>query len=317
VVNDILDIGPSSRGDVRPIITAVPVRELFDYVAATMQPVAKEATIALEITMPAAIPALRADSARLRRVLINLVSNAIRYNRPGGIAALSATAADGRVRIVVSDTGVGMDAQRQARLFEPFNWLGPAYTTAGGTGIGLALSRRLVEAMGGTIGFTSEQGHGSTFWVELPAEVAPAIVAGTAPPKREAAHGGCLLLYVEDNELSVLFMEGVVSTLAGMTILTATTAEQGLELAASRRPDVIVLDINLPGMNGYEMLTRLKAAPETKDIPVLALSASAMQRGAPSGFLTYFTKPVDVDALTAALHEAIAKAPRRRIDAAD
>ena len=187
-----------------------------------------------------------------------------------------------------------------------------------GTGIGLALTRKLVEAMEGSIGFSSKLGAGSTFWIDLPAEAGVAMAArpGAAEPswfEKRAAAGGYSLLYIEDNPTNLRLMEDLVSTLPDVSMFAAPTAELGLDLAVAHRPDVIVLDLNLPGMSGIEVLNRLKARPETRETPVVALSAAAFPRdikkGLAAGFFRYLTKPLDVNAFLDAIGEALASAP--------
>jgi CheY-like chemotaxis protein len=257
---------------------------------------------------------IHADEQRLRQVLINLVSNAIKYNRPGGTVTLSAVAAPGdRVRVIIADTGIGIAPERQEEIFVPFNRLGAEYTGIEGTGIGLALSKSLVEAMGGTIGFSSAPGRGSTFWIEFPAE--SATLAGTDAAAEtlvlapRAAAGGYSVLYIEDNPTNLRLVQHILSGLPNVTMHGAPAPQLGLDLARAHRPDVIVLDLNLPGMDGFEVLARLKGMPETSAIPVMALSAAALptdlRKGKAAGFFRYLTKPIDVNAFIGAIDDAL------------
>jgi len=322
LVNEVLDLAGIEAGRLKLSIERVAVRDALSHVHATMQPLAEKNGVKLGLRVPDPIDDIRADDLRLRQILINLLSNAIKYNRPGGAVTLTATQpSPGRVRIAVSDNGIGIAPALQSRLFEPFERLGAEHTEIEGTGIGLALSRKLVEAMNGAIGFSSEQGVGSTFWIELPAEAAG---AGAARPGGErpsssrsvAAAGGYSLLHIEDNPINLRLMENLVSTLPDVVLFAAARPELGLDLAVAHRPDVIVLDLNLPGMNGLEVLARLKARPETREIPVVALSAAAsprdIQKGLAAGFFRYITKPIDVNAFLEALGEALANAPARK-----
>jgi len=273
----------------------------------------------LELKMPVELGYVRADELRLRQVLINLVSNAIKYNRPGGSVALTGRSmASGRVRFVVTDTGSGIAPERAKDLFQPFQRLGAENSGIEGTGIGLALSRRLVEAMNGSIDFASELGRGSTFWVDLPAETSggrAAESAGTLTWPSRATAGGYSLLYVEDDPSSVQLMEQLVATLPDVAMLAAPTPQLGIDLALAHRPNVIVVDLNLPGLSGFEVLARLKAMPETRDIPVLALTAAAfprdIKRGIEAGFFRYLAKPIDVNAFLAAVSEALMGSSKR------
>ena len=284
LVNEVLDLAGIEAGRLRLSIERVAVRDALKRVHATMLPLAETNSVTLEMKLPDAIGDVRADDLRLRQVLINLASNAIKYNRPGGTVVLSAMPESGdRIRFAVADTGIGISAENQARLFEPFDRLGAEHTIIEGTGIGLALTRKLVEAMDGSIGFSSKLGTGSTFWVDLPAEAETVIPArpGAAEPswfERKAAAGGYSLLYIEDNPTNLRLMEDLVSTLPDVSMFAAPTAELGLELAVAHRPDVVVIDLNLPGMSGVEVLNRLKARAETREIPVVALSAAAFPR---------------------------------------
>ncbi len=317
LVNEILDLARIEAGKFKMSVEPMAAAEMLQEIVATMKPIADKASVAIAVADGASVPDIRADRLRLRQILMNLVSNAIKYNRAGGSVVLSAMASSAnRVRFLVVDTGIGIPAERQEALFEPFYRAGAEYTAVDGAGIGLAISRRLVEAMDGAIGFYSKAGAGSTFWVELPVDEAgsrdgetPTAIEPATPAGRATA-GGFSLLYVEDNAANLQLMEHIVSTLPNVTMLSAATPGLGLDLAAAHRPSVIVLDLNLPEMTGYDMLERLRAMPETAGIPVIALTAAAMasdvQRGQEAGFFRYLTKPIDVRAFLAAVGEALA-----------
>jgi len=320
LVNEVLDLAGIEAGRLKLSIERVAVRDALDAVRRTMMPLAAKAGVNFAVSIPEDEAEVSADDLRLRQILLNLVSNAIKYNRPGGEVILTAVrVAGGRMRFVVTDTGIGIAPASQQELFQPFHRLGAEHSPVEGTGIGLALSRRLVEAMSGTIGFTSEVGKGSSFWADLP-EAASRLSCEASETDDTAASriraGGFSLLYVEDNPANLRLMEYLVSTLSQVAMLSAPTPQLGLDLALAHRPDVIVLDINLPGMSGLELLARLKAQHETRDIPVLALSAAAsprdVKRGLEAGFFRYITKPLDVNAFLAAVDEALAGAPKRR-----
>jgi signal transduction histidine kinase/ActR/RegA family two-component response regulator len=315
LVNDVLDLARIESGKDRLSVERVVVADALSRVGPAMAPLAAGAGVDLQVAEPEAVPDLRADDMRLHQILLNLVSNAIKYNRKGGSVRVSAWAVPGgRVRLVVDDTGLGIPAGLQAELFEPFHRLGHEYSGIDGTGIGLSISKRLAEAMGGTLGFFSEAGKGSSFWVELPCDASASPAAAGAdlgPSAVEPADypGGFSLLYVEDNPSNMRLMEHLVSVLPDVVMLPASTPHLGLDLARAHRPDIILLDLHLPEMNGYEMLAHLKAMPETRDIPVLALSAAAMpsdiRRGLAAGFFRYLTKPIDVKEFLAAISECI------------
>ncbi|HET9620812.1 MAG TPA: response regulator, partial [Kofleriaceae bacterium] len=213
-------------------------------------------------------------------------------------------------------------ADKRERLFEPFQRAGQESGPIQGTGIGLTISKRLVELMHGTIGFTSEVGRGSQFWLALPihrrpvsAPALPHAVAGTASPLAAGARRH-LVVYIEDNPSNIAFMRDLVEELASVELLTASTAEAGLPLIRERRPAVVIMDINLPGMSGFEAVQRLQAWPETRAIPVIALSAAALvqdtARAQSAGFYRYLTKPVKVDELTETLETLLERDPPAR-----
>ena len=314
LVNEVLDLARIEAGSLKLSLERVVVATSLADVSHTMMPMAGKAEIELVVAQTPDIPDVRADELRLRQILINLVSNAIKYNRPGGSVRLSAAHTDrGRVRFEIVDTGIGISTEQQADLFQPFQRLGAEYTTVEGTGIGLAICKRLVEAMGGTIGFMSTRGKGSTFWIELPVETTrtvtedPGDLMQAAAPRATA--GGYTLLYVEDNPANLRLMEHLMAGLPNVSMLAAPTPQLGLELAAAHKPDIIVLDLNLPGMSGYEVLARLKALPETCQIPVMALTAAALprdiERGMAAGFFRYLTKPLDIKSFLVTIDEVL------------
>jgi len=318
LVNDVLDLAQVESGNVKLTPERIMVDDTLAEVARTMSALAEKAGLNLEIAASPHAPDVRADGVRLRQVLINLVSNAIKYNRRGGSVTLSARSeGEERVRFMVSDTGIGIDPAKQEHLFQPFQRLGAEFSGIEGSGIGLAITRRLVAAMDGAIGFSSDPGRGSTFWIDLPAESERPASADRPATRRHAlvprvlagASSSYSLLYVEDNPANLQLMQHLVGTLSNVEMLSAATPQLGLELAAAHRPDVIVLDLNLPGMSGYDVLDRLKEMPETHDIPVMALTSAAMpydvQRGLAAGFYRYLTKPIDVKAFLAAVDEIL------------
>ena len=271
---------------------------------------------------------MHADRTRLwKQVLINLLSNAIKYNRPGGTSVtVDCSAHDAhRTRITVTDTGAGLSAEKLSQLFQSFNRLGQEAGAEEGTGIGLVVSKRLVELMDGLIGADSTVGVGSVFWIELPetslarrldkpldtGETAP-----LAPAKNARPH---TLLYVEDNPANLTLIEQLIARRSDMQLLTAGDAIRGIDIARTEQPEVILMDINLPGISGLEALKILADDPLTSHIPVIALSASAMPRdvanGLKAGFFRYLTKPVKVKELLDTLAEAfdITESPSMRI----
>lgn len=248
------------------------------------------------------------DRARLKQVLVALIQNAIQYNRSGGMVLIEAHQAGAFVNIRVHDTGVGLPTGRKDEVFEPFNRMGREKSALPGMGIGLAVARKLVEAMGGQLNVQSEEGRGSSFIITLSAADADAAPVTASPVPRRALPSGTLL-YIEDNPSNIALMKHVISAIGGLDLHVAETGLQGLVLARDLQPDVIILDINLPGMSGYEVMERLRAEPMTASLPVMALSASAskadLKRGRAAGFFEYLTKPLNISLLVEALAKSL------------
>ncbi len=255
--------------------------------------------------------AVRADRTRLKQALLNLLSNAIKYNRAGGSVHVEVLppgkdrrcTEQGRLCIRVTDTGPGISAARLSELFQPFNRLDAENSGIEGTGIGLTITRRIVEMMGGIVEVESEVGVGSTFWIELPIETMQdqtyvrerTLTNAQAPDMDEAPH---TVLYIEDNPANLKLLARILGQRKHIRLLTAHTPELGIELAMTQHPEIILLDINMPGMNGYQVLEIFQADASLKSIPVIAVTANAMsrdiERGKAAGFIDYLTKPLDI-----------------------
>ena len=313
LINDILDLSRIEAGGISISTEPVSVMEVLDELRTTLEPMAAGDGIRVEVDpVPQELPMVSADRTRVAQILMNLGSNAIKYNRPSGQGSFTASRpAPDRVRVTVRDTGVGIPVEQQDKLFQPFQRAGQEAGPIEGTGIGLVITRRLAELMHGEVGFRSVAGEGSEFWVEIPVHESGAQkneppddrVAGSA--RVSLGEKRRLILYVEDNPANVTFMKDLISMFDNVDLLTAPTAEMGVEVARSRQPEVIIMDINLPGMSGLDALRALRDAPETKAIPVIALTAAASERdkhrGMQAGFHRYLTKPVKVDEFVAAL----------------
>jgi CheY-like chemotaxis protein len=258
-----------------------------------------------------------ADRTRLKQVLINLLSNAIKYNQLNGTVTVDcAMNTPERVRVRITDSGAGLPPEMVEQLFQPFNRLGQERSTEEGTGIGLVMSKRLVEMMGGVIGVESAVGRGSVFWFELNSTSEPQLEADLTPldkalSKAQAPRGSPLrtLLYVEDNPANLKLVEQLMARRPDIRLLSARDGNTGIQLAQANLPALILMDINLPGISGIEALRILRDDRATKHIPVIALSANAMPRdiekGLQAGFFRYLTKPIKIhefmDTLEAAL----------------
>jgi CheY-like chemotaxis protein len=258
-----------------------------------------------------------ADRTRLKQVLLNLLSNAIKYNRDAGAVVVSYDVADSeRVRISVQDTGPGLRAEQVQALFQPFNRLGQESGLVEGTGIGLVVTKKLVELMGGAIGVSSAVGTGSVFFIELrsapPAAAArePEAVEIPAAIDWDASEATVpTLLYVEDNPANLKLVEEMVRFRSDVRLLSAPDARLGIELARAHMPRAILMDLHLPGMSGEDALKILREDRRTAHIPVIAITADAMPRavakGLAAGFFRYLTKPLALDAFTEALDNAL------------
>ncbi len=330
LIDELLDVARIEQGSV--LLSIEPVR-LDDVVSGALEfvlPMAVSAGIGVFVDTSQFERHALADNQRLKQVLMNLVSNAVKYNRPDGTVSVSCEpTSTGRLRVAVADTGPGISPERMQRLFLPFERLGAERSAVEGTGIGLSICKRLVELMGGEIGAESEVGRGSTFWVELDAVEGvethdePPASALAAPPAGRAL----TVLYVEDNLSNLRLVELILKRRPAVRLIVAMQGRLALELAREHDPDLILLDVHLPDIDGDEVLRRLQADPRTRAIPVVVVSAEAtpakIERFLAAGAQAYLTKPLDlsrvleiVDAVPAA-SDAIVEAPAMADDGGD
>ena len=321
LINEILDLARIEAGNITMCIDKLNLLPLIDEATNLVMPSAKERGITLH-TQAYADLYVNADKVRLRQTLLNLLSNAVKYNRDGGSINIRYLLVDQSARILVTDTGRGIPDEQQAKLFQPFQRLGAENSQIEGTGIGLYIAKQLIEDMGGTIGVESRENVGSTFWIELPISENP---MNEEPPleddmtNRETSttsyhslHGN--VVYVEDNQANVSVMQYVFKQLPGVELHIAENAEYGLDMIRRLMPDLVIMDINLPGMSGLNALKILKADPQTTDIPVIAVSASAMPKdvdaGLKFGARAYIIKPFRVRELLALFENILGKRSR-------
>jgi PAS domain S-box-containing protein len=306
LVGEILDLGQIASGEIRPSVEVVGASEVIDQVIAMVQPLAQARNVSLSGPGRAdGEPYVRCDRQRLTQVLVNLLTNALKYNNPGGSVAVRVAMAGGTARLTVSDDGPGIAEADLDRLFQPFERLGAALSDVEGTGLGLALCRGLVEAMGGRIGVYSELGRGSDFWVELPmGDAASVVVVANGAPvvPLEVGQRSMTVLAIEDNPANLRLLEMVFASRPGVTLLSASSGSAGLELAQTL-PDLVLLDLHLPDLTGQEILARLRRDPATESIPVVVLSADAYPKRIAElrelGVDDYLSKPLDLVQLIA------------------
>lgn len=308
LVDEVLNLADIEGGRLTLEVERVDPLLIARQVCETLRPTAQTAGVDLREPPPVAGLAALADRERLRQVLTALIGNAVKYNRPGGTVLIEAHQSSEGVSLSVHDTGPGLPAARMDDLFQPFNRLGREASDVAGAGLGLAVARRLIQAMGGRLEAESREGEGAVFTVHLPLAVAqPRLVAASPVPKMDLPEA--TLLYVEDNPSNIALMRHVITALGRIQLHVAETGPEGLALARDLRPDVVILDINLPGMDGFEVKARLAEDPLTRGLPVLALSARAtpadMRRGREAGFAEYLTKPLHIPALVEALSRAL------------
>lgn len=314
LINDVLDLSSLESGHQKLDAQALRLDEVVSEALLFVEAQAHAAGI--RVQLGALDGVVHADRVRLRQIVINLLSNAIKYNRPGGMAVIASTASATTVTLSVQDNGRGMTPEQTAHLFEPFNRLGQEHSGIEGTGIGLAIVKTLAECMGGRVRASSQLGQGTRFEVDLPCGVEATAAAAAAASALDPAPQGCVpvprparckfcVLYIEDNPVNVMLVEELLRGRADLCFCAATTGALGVEQARKLRPDLVLIDMQLPDFDGLEVLARLKAMPEMAAVPCVALSANAMPadiaRARQAGFADYWTKPINFKAFLDAL----------------
>lgn len=325
LINEVLDLALIESGKLSLSPEPVLLSEVLTSCQAMIEPQAQSRGININFTMPDSPYYVYVDRTRIKQVLINLLSNAIKYNRIGGDVEVAVnTLSENRISISIKDTGEGLEPEKIKQLFQPFNRLGQEAGVEEGTGIGLVVCKRLIKLMDGEIGVHSVIGEGSTFWIEV------SLVDEPKQDEHDFDFGAAkltlindqkqlsTLLYVEDNPANLLLVEKLLERRSDIRLLSAKNGIEGIEIANASLPDVILMDINLPGISGIEAMKILSADPATAHIPIIALSANAMpsdiEKGMQSGFFRYLTKPIKVNQLMETLdialsHEKPAKSP--------
>lgn len=304
LINEILDLAQIESGKLALAVEPTALTEVIRECLGMIEPQAQKRGIKVSCPSMETAYFVEADRVRLKQAIINLLSNAIKYNRSEGTVIVDCRpSVAGRVRVSIADSGAGLTADQLIQLCQPFNRLGREASAEEGTGIGLVVTKQLVELMGGAIGVESTVGTGSIFWIELnltedTEESAQPSAFDSALPVRNDAPVRTLL-YVEDNPANLRLVGNLIQRRSDLRLLSAKDGQRGIEIARDSRPDVILIDINLPGINGFEVLKMLRADPATAHIPLVAISANAMpqdiEKGLQAGFFRYLTKPIKIN----------------------
>ena len=317
LINEVLDLARIESGHTQVSLEPIKLQEVIDDTLDIVRALAASQNINLQVQLENTQDCfVEADYTRLKQILINLLSNAIKYNRVNGSVTLRCAMAQGRVHFSVCDSGIGIAADQLEMLFEPFNRLGAEHSSIEGTGVGLALTRKLARLMQTDISVQSTVGEGSVFCFSLPLvathlprqfEVAVNPVTAQSVRSIEQRH----VLYVEDNPENQRLMQELFSDIADVRLSCVCNAETGFELACSEQPHLILLDIDLPGMNGFQAARMLKNNPLTTHIPLLAISASCaaqdQQQASSLGFAGFYTKPFNLTALAEHIQQLLSE----------
>ncbi|MFT3664729.1 CHASE domain-containing protein [Piscinibacter sp.] len=312
MINDVLDLSRIESGNLKLQIGPIGLPELLSASLAMVDTEARRRALGVSTELADGTGVLMGDATRVKQILVNLLSNAVKYNSDGGrIHVASRLRPDDMVEIAVTDTGLGMTPEQLAELFQPFNRLGRERSSQEGTGIGLVISQRLAELMGGSLRARSLAGEGSSFILTLPAAIEPDTVPSDLDPlvTASAEYHKRIVHYVEDNETNVEVMRGILSQRPQVQMEVSGSGAEALRAIQARQPDLVLLDMHLPDMNGLELLERLKTDPATAGVPVVVVSADATARRIEAAMLAgarrYLTKPVSVTELLAAVDEVL------------
>ncbi|GAA0794960.1 PAS domain-containing protein [Marinobacterium sediminicola] len=313
LINEILDLAKVESGHMTISLEPVDLSDLVSESCSLVRPLARDRGIRLLADHLEPVRVI-ADKTRLKQVILNLLSNAVKYNRDHGSVSLCSELREGNVlRLIFEDTGYGISSEGLEGLFQPFNRIGAEKSGIEGTGIGLTLTKQLVELMGGSIGADSQLNIGSRFWIDMPldteAEPEDDLPAATRTVATEQRMPCKTVVYVDDNPSNIKLIRGILGRYPGVQLLDAHTPDLGIELVKQSHPDLVILDINMPGLDGYQVLKILKQIPAFADTPIIALTANAMSRdiekGLAAGFKRYLTKPLEVPVLLEAIEEIL------------
>ena len=317
LINEVLDLSKIETGNLEISQEKIGLNPLFDECFTLIKPLAIKRNIRIiDHRTTCKSHTIVADYTRFKQIILNLLSNAVKYNRDNGSITINCeTVSTTRLHISITDTGIGLSAAQQELLFKPFERIGAETTEVEGTGIGLVITKRLVEIMGGAIGVNSQPGRGSTFWIEINLAEGDAQHAIPSPPSKEmeeikvSPSSVKTILYIEDNPSNLRVVTQAIEKQTPYMLISAPNASLGLDLAESQQPDLILMDINLPGMDGFQAMKQLQLNKETQNIPVIAVSANAMKRdikrGKAAGFKDYLTKPFDIKELLTAVNKTL------------